>query len=165
MTFPLKIAVRDLFLLLATLGVWTIEPTTRYTSADPAGTVMQIAAGVMAGLCAVAAHEWGHYLGARAAGAVVYPARRVTAVFMFGFDRERNGRREFMAMSYGGFVASAVMIVLFVTRLPLDALSGQVAMGFVAVGVLLTATLELPVAWRVAHGAELPRGAVYVEGR
>ncbi len=165
MTFPLKIAVRDLLLLLATLGAWTIEPTTRHTSADPAGTAMQIAAGVMAGLCALVAHEWGHYLGARAAGAVVYPARRVTALFMFGFDRERNGRCEFMAMSCGGFVASAAMIALFVTRLPLDALSGQVAMAFAAVGVLLTATLELPVAWRVAHGAELPRGTVYVEGR
>jgi uncharacterized membrane protein len=165
MNFPFKIAVRDLLLLLATLGAWTIEPTTRHTSADPAGTAMQVAAGVMAGLCAVAAHEWGHYLGARAAGAVVYPARRVTAVFMFGFDRERNGRREFMAMSWGGFVASAAMIALFVTRLPLDALSGQVAMAFAAVGVLLTAALELPVAWRVAHGAELPRGTVYVEGR
>ena len=159
MTFPLKIAVRDLLLLLATLGAWTIEPTTRHTSADPAGTAMQIAAGVMAGLCALVAHEWGHYLGARAAGAVVYPARRVTALFMFGFDRERNGRCEFMAMSCGGFVASAAMIALFVTRLPLD------AMAFAAVGVLLTATLELPVAWRVAHGAELPRGTVYVEGR
>lgn len=165
MTFPFKIAARDLLLVLATLGAWIIEPTTRHTAADPAGTAMQVAAGVMAGMCAVVAHEWGHYLGARAAGAVVYPARRVTAVFMFGFDRERNGRREFMAMSYGGFAASTAMIVLFVTRLPLDALSGQVAMAFAAVGVLLTATLELPVAWRVAHGAELPRGAVYVEGR
>jgi len=64
-------------------------------------------------------------------------------------------------MSFGGFVASALVIALFVTLLPLDALSGRITMGVTLLGVLATVTLEFPPVFRVARGAPLPRGGVY----
>jgi hypothetical protein len=64
-------------------------------------------------------------------------------------------------MSMGGFVASAVTILFLVMVLPLDAWSGRIAMLLVVLGVVATFILEVPVAWRVAHGASIPRGAAY----
>ncbi|GIW42357.1 MAG: hypothetical protein KatS3mg076_2934 [Candidatus Binatia bacterium] len=125
---------------------------------------MGLAAALGAVLCAYLAHEWGHLLGALSRGAAVHFARRPTEVFLFRFDSERNGTREFLGMSYGGFLASSLVLVLYLFLLPLDALSGRVTLGLVLVGVALTAVVEVPIAWRVAHGAPIPRGAAYKSG-
>jgi hypothetical protein len=45
--------------------------------------------------------------------------------------------------------------------LPLQAWSGRIAMALVFLGVVATFILEVPVAWRVAHGAPIPHGTAY----
>src|SRR6185295_9160157 len=104
---------------------------------------------------------WGHLLGALAADGVVHLPERVLSVFLFQFDSDRNSRRQFLQMSMVGFVASALVIALLVAVLPLQAWSGRIAIFLVLLGVVATFILEVPVAWRVARGAPLTRGAAY----
>lgn len=157
---PWKIAIRDLLLLVVTLAMWALDASLRATQ-DGSPAALAFATGAMTALCGFLAHEWGHLLGARFGGSVVYPSRRATSVFLFRFDSDRNDRTRFLWMSLGGFVASAVAVTLLLATLPLAAASGRVALTLVALGVLATFVLEVPVAWRVARGAPLPRGAAY----
>jgi hypothetical protein len=151
---------RDLLLLAATLGLWRLDASLRGEPGVTAAAVA-VAAGVGAALCGYLAHEWGHLLAARAAGSRVHFPERVSSTFLFYFDRERNDRRHFVAMSLGGFAASAVTVPLLFLLLPAGALSTLVALALVVAGVVATLVLELPPFFRVLRGADLPRGAVY----
>lgn len=158
MGVPRTLVLRDLAVLSATACAWVLDAQ---LSDGAARTGAAVVAGGLTALCGYLFHEWGHYAAARWAGARVVPARGAGSLFLFRFDCEAGDRRQFLAMSAGGFVASAVAVVLLLALLPLDTLSGRIALGLVALGVLATLVLEVPVAWRVARGAPLPRGAAY----
>jgi hypothetical protein len=155
-----KLAARDLAFVVATLAVWRLDAAVR----DGDG-VLPLAAGVTAGALATVAgylaHEWGHLPAALASGSVVHLPERVASVFLFHYDVSRNGRRQFLVMSCGGFVASALVIALFLVALPLDALAGRVTLGLTLLGVAATLILEIPPAWRVYRGGPLPTGVAY----
>ena len=157
---PWSLLARDLFLLLSTLVLWRADAALR---AEPGALHVAVAlpAGVLVAICAYLAHEWGHLLGARASGAVVHFPERATSTFLFFFDVGRSSRGQFLAMSLGGFAASAAVVPLLFARLPWDALSTRVALGLVMAGVLATLVTELPPFFRVLRGAPLPRGFVY----
>jgi hypothetical protein len=159
-----RLALRDAAVLAVTLSVWAVDAGLRDAGSGALAIGVALLAGALATLCGYLVHEWGHLLGARAAGAVVHLPCGPAALFLFRFDADRNGRREFLAMSLGGFVASALAIAALLWLLPLDALSGRISLGLVGVGVLATFVLEVPTAWRVARGAALPRGAAYASG-
>jgi hypothetical protein len=123
------------------------------------------AAGAATALCGYLAHEWGHLLGARLGRATVHPPARVTDAFLFRFDADRNGPRQFAAMSVGGLAASAAVVAALLSWLPLGALSSRVALGLTAAGVLATALLEVPPFVRVLRGGPVPRGAAYASSQ
>jgi membrane-associated protease RseP (regulator of RpoE activity) len=160
---PWRLLARDLLLLGATLGVWRLDAAHRGESGVLAAGIA-VSAGVLAALCGYLAHEWGHLIGARASGSRVHFPERMTSTFLFYFDVEHNDRRRFLAMSLGGFAASAVVVPLLFAALPGGALSTWVALALVAAGVIATLILELPPFFRVLGGAPLPRGAVYRGG-
>lgn len=139
----LKFAVRDLAILGASAGLWHMIAA---WSAG-AGVVADLA-GVLAGLAAGAAayvvHEWGHLLAAFAARSTVTPGARLSSAFVFGFDAEGNTLRQFVIMSLGGFVATALLVWGFYTYLPDDLLASRVARGVVVFLALLGVVLELP---------------------
>ena len=155
MSIPWPHALRDAGLLTATLALWQSE------AVASGELVPSLLAGGLATLCGYLAHEWGHFAGARLGGSVVHLPSSPLSGFLFRFDSDRNRREQFLAMSLGGFVASAAVVALFVAVLPRDALAGQVALGLTLLGVLAPAVLELPPAWRVARGAPIPRGLGY----
>jgi hypothetical protein len=160
MNLPAAHVLRDASILLVTLLVWSVDASLRSEGGMIAATVAVIG-GALTALCGYLVHEWGHLLGALSAGSTVHLPAKITSAFLFQFDSDRNTRRQFLRMSMGGFVASALVIVLLVAVVPLQALSGKVAMILVVLGVLATFILEVPVAWRVARGAPIPRGAAY----
>lgn len=161
---PWAVAGRDLALGAGTLALWALDGHLRAHDGAVA-TAVAIAAGVATALCGYLLHEWGHLAGAWLAGAVVHPAQKAGSVFLFRFDSDLNGRREFLRMSWGGFVASGVVVAALLWLLPLGTLAGKVALGLVGLGVVATLVLELPPAWRVARGAPLPTGAAFVSSR
>jgi len=155
-----RVALRDLGLLALTLALWLADASLRGGGGVGAAAV-GVAAGALAGLCAYFGHEWGHLLGAKLGRAVVHPPSRIATVFLFNFDSDANRAREFVWMSSGGFLASAVGLAFLLAVLPLDALSGRVALTITLLGVLATAVLELPPFFRVLRGGPIPRGLGY----
>jgi hypothetical protein len=119
------------------------------------------AAGVMTAVCAYLAHEWGHFAGARVSRSVVHLPAHVGGVFLFNFDSDRNNRAQFVAMSCGGLLASALVMAWLLSILPAHTNSSRVALALVGLGLVATVVLEVPIVWRVARGAPLPRGSVY----
>jgi hypothetical protein len=154
---PRALAVRDLLLLAATLGLWAADAALR-GSGGALPIVVAVAAGAMTALSGYLAHEWGHLLGAHLSRSRVSLPDSPWSVFLFRFDTGSNGRSQFLTMSMGGFVASIVVTVLLLTALPMHALSTWVALSLTGLGILATAILEIPPFWRVLHGAPLPRG-------
>jgi hypothetical protein len=157
---PLRSAARDLGVLAAALGAFALDARLR-AGGGAAAAAMGCAAGVLAASAGYLAHEWGHLAGARLGGSVVRIPDSPRSVFLFHFDSDRNSRRQFPWMSLGGFAASAFVVALSVAVLPLDALSGRVAVALVGLGVLATAVLELPPFFRVLRGGAIPRGGAY----
>jgi membrane-associated protease RseP (regulator of RpoE activity) len=164
---PWKVLLRDLALLGVCLGLLAWDASLREAGRSGAlGTAVALGAGLLLGLVGYLLHEWGHLAGARLSGSVVTLPRSARTIFTFFYDTQRNTREQFLAMSCGGFVASAAMVTLYVSVLPLGALSGRVALAVTALGVVATVALELPTAWRVYRGAGLPAaGPAYVSAR
>jgi hypothetical protein len=156
-------ALRDALLVAATLALWRADAALRADGGALAIAVaVAVAAGVMTAVAGYLAHEWGHFLGARAGGSALRLPASAREVFLFNFDVRRSTPRQFVLMSSGGFAASLAVIVLLVAVLPLPALSALVALGLTAAGVVATAVLEVPPFVRVLRGGPLPRGAAYV---
>lgn len=121
---------------------WLVAPFSAGTSwiADLAGWV----SGLLLTACAYLAHEWSHYLGARATGSRAPLGTRLSTAFLFSFDAESNSLLQFVVMSVSGFVATAIAVWLFYTMLPDAWLATRVARGGVVFLSLLGVVLELP---------------------
>jgi peptidoglycan/LPS O-acetylase OafA/YrhL len=158
---PWKHALRDVGLLLITLVLWRIDAGLRQQS-GVFPILIAVAAGSMASIVGYLAHEWGHFSAARAGGSVMRTPASPTEMFLFNFDSDRNSREQFLLMSSGGFLASAIVIVVFLMTLPFPSLSSLIALGLTIAGVIATAVLEVPPFLRVWHGAPIPRGGAYI---
>jgi len=155
---PWMHAIRDLVMLVATLALWRQDAALRHATGGLA-VVTAVAAGTMTAVCGFLVHEWGHLLGASSYRSDVRVPSTPFSLFLFHFDPETNRPAQFIAMSAGGFLASGLMVGFLLAVLPLDALSGRVAMAFVGAGVAATLALEVPPFVRVLRGAPIPRGA------
>jgi hypothetical protein len=144
-----KLLMRDLAILVATLMGWHAygQMTDPHSTA---GVAAAVAVGVATVICGFLGHEWGHLLGALARGGRVdLPTGLFASVFLFQFDLKRNTREQFLAMSMGGFIASALIVALLLVILPFDTLAARVALVLTSLGVLATFVIEIPGAWRV----------------
>jgi hypothetical protein len=151
--------VRDLALTGVAALTWVADRKLRARGGIGPGAV-GVAAGIAAPALAFLLHEWGHLVGAKASGGVANPAASLASAFLFHFDCEQSTRTQFLAMSAGGYVASAVGLAAILSGTP-PTLSGIVARRLAAVGVLVTVALEVPTTVRVILGGPLPSGGVY----
>jgi len=153
-------ALRDATLVVATLALWRADAALR-ADGGLLAVLVAVAAGVMTAVAGYLAHEWGHFLGARAGGSALRLPTSAREVFLFNFDVRRSTPAQFVLMSSGGFAASLIVVVLLLAVLPLPSLSSLIALGLTAAGVVATAVLEVPPFVRVLRGGPLPRGAAY----
>lgn len=153
----IALAARDLLLCGFTAGLWM------QTLSEQPVLAAEILAALFTVLIAYLLHEWGHLVGALLTRSVVHlPDGALSSPFLFRFDTGRNTRHQFLVMSLGGFIASVLVVLALLMLLPLERLSGRLALGLIALGVLATLVLELPVAWRVYRGSPLPEGRAFV---
>lgn len=154
-----KLALRDLAAVAVFIGCWMLEAQLRGGGALHWLVIPVVAVATFAVnyLC----HEWGHLLGAKLAGSVCHPANTLKTFYLFHFDTQRNSARQFLAMAAGGLVASTLLLPFWLTVLPMHTAAGIAAMALVALGYVATLATELPVVWRIAHGAPLPQGALF----
>lgn len=158
--FPKHLALRDLLVVTSTFGLWWLDGSLR-AEASAASVIVGILTGLATAYVGFLAHEYGHLAASLATGAQVsYPASAFSSL-LFHFDSARNDRRQFFAMSLGGYVATVLAIAAIAILCPLDAWSGRVALGLAGLGALLTFALELPITFRVWRGGPLPLGVAY----
>ena len=158
--------VRDAVVVALALGLVAWDASLR-AHADPSAFAagVGVASGVLVALASFVLHEWGHWLGAVGTGGVVHPPRHLASFFLFFFDTGRSTRAQFLAMSYGGYLATLVALAALVWWAPLDAWSGRTALVLAGLGMAVTAAAEIPTTVRVARGEALPEGFVYVGPR
>ena len=161
---PWKHAARDVLFVALTLAVWRLDAEARATGSALEWLTAPVA-GALTAIAGYLFHEWGHLAAARISGATVRLPERASEIFLFNFHSDRNTPRQFLTMSMGGFIASAISIVFLLFVLPLDTLAGKLALALVGLGVLATAILELPPFFKVMRGAPLPRGTAYVSDK
>ncbi len=138
-----KYALRDGAIVFVTLVLFVAAPQSAH---------MQVVLGALLGACAYLFHEWAHLIGALVAGARIDLPANPASPFLFSFDSSANSPREFLHMTWPGFLATAVYITLFLMFLPRDETWGIVALG---IGLLLTTAtivIEGPIALWVLIG-------------
>jgi hypothetical protein len=156
-----RFALRDALLAVLTLVLVALDARLASVGGWHAHAVGSLA-GVMVTLLAFLVHEWGHLAGTLASGGVAHAPPSLAAIFLFHFDVSRSTRRQFLAMSYGGYAATAAALVPLALWIDLARTSGLVALVLSVAGIGVTLALEIPTTVRVARGAELPSGGVYV---
>lgn len=158
-----KLLLRDLGLLALAILLWRWSHALQ-AAASALTLPVAILSGALLTWIGYLAHEWGHLLGALAGGSRVELPQRLLAVFLFKFDSSRNNRRQFLGMSMGGFVASGLVLAIYVALLSMPWWADRIALALTLLGVVATLILEVPGAWRVYKGAPLPQGAAFVGG-
>jgi hypothetical protein len=156
----LPVLGRDLAIAGGAVGLGAWDAALRATGALP--WVVGGACGVLVTVTAFLAHEWGHWIGAVASGGRVARPRG-TSAFLFHYDTGRSTRAQFLWMSAGGYVASAIGLAIIAAWADLATASGVVALALSGLGVAVTLVLEVPTTVRVARGGPLPTGGVYID--
>lgn len=157
----MALATRDIVVAAACAACWRLAIGT--LSDTRWSVAVQLAAALSTALLAFLIHEWGHLLGSQLVRSrVLLPSSPFASVFLFRFDVEHNSREQFVAMSLGGFAASLLALALLLWLLPSGLLATRISLGLVALGVLATFVLEIPMFWRVWRGGPLPSGAAFI---
>jgi hypothetical protein len=161
MTVPARFVLRDLLIASAAAGLWALASQ---SGAEPSVTerALQVVAGLGIAAGAALLHEWGHLLGALACKSKVRFPKRTLTPLLFDFDVAANSRAQFLTMSAGGYVGSALgLLLLWLVQPPIN-LTGYVAWVIAGGGMLATLVIEAPVTVRVARGAAPPEALLTV---
>jgi len=148
--------LRDGAAVLALLSLWAAADTWTAATDLLLAQAVAIADGVLVGaLLAAVLHEWGHYAGARAAGAVApRVSPRGLSLFRYRFDFAANDQRQFHWMTGGGHVGHWSALLLLLSLVPMDT-PGRVALAAGAFGFISFATfIEANVVMDTRQGAD-----------
>ena len=150
-----KLFARDLSVVAAAVALWGL--TAGFSAGDgPVGDFTGLLVGAALGACALPLHEWGHFLGAVAGRSEMRPAESLRKVFAFSFDSRRNSLRQFLAMSFGGWVGTAAAVWVAYGVLPSDLLASRVARGMALLSVVLVVVTEIPLLVRAFWTGRIP---------
>ena len=152
----LKLALRDAAFVAATVLLW-LASLRLEVGVSTWAVPVAITAGVMIPVSGFLAHEWGHLIGAWLGRAQVHMPKSVLTLFLFDYKPSENSRAQFLRVSYGGFIASLLVVALLLAVLSFDRLADQIALVLTLLGVIATFVLEVPPAWRAYRGGALPR--------
>lgn len=153
--------VRDVALVAGSFAMLIWSHRLHDAASDGAGIVAVIA-GVLLPVSGYLLHEWGHLAGCLLSRSVVHFPPTPLALLLFRYDTGVNDRRQFLAMFWGGFVASVVVVVVYFAILDERYIADRIALSLTTLGVLATFVLEIPEGWGVYRGKPLPRGAAFV---
>jgi hypothetical protein len=158
---PLHMLARDIVLIAVSFAtlIWSHH---LQDAGHGASIIVAGIAGVMLPVSGYLVHEWGHLAGCLLSRSVVHFPSTPLAVLLFRYDTGLNDRRQFLAMFWGGFVASVFIVALYFVLLDWRYLADKIALSLTTLGVLATFVLEIPEGWGVYRGKPLPRGAAFV---
>jgi len=149
-----RLAQRDGAVVLAALSLFAAADAWYIATDSAFAALLSLLDGLAVGaVVTFAAHEWGHFAGARLGGGIA-PTTAITRFFpLFDFDMKRSDPGAFRAMSVAGNVAHWGVVLLFLLVLPLDT-PGQIALASGAFGfAIFGSTTEFPIIRRAYSGA------------
>ncbi|NRA00416.1 MAG: hypothetical protein HRU01_28350 [Myxococcales bacterium] len=157
---PWVLAQRDVAILSAAAALWWVVANGSIGDAGVLSVIVGVLAGIFLGLTwGYAAHEWGHFLGARLARSHIQVSEHRTAIQLFRFDPRDNTRVQFLCMAWGGLIVLWAQAGLFTWLLPWRGASGVTAIAFALLGAVYTTWVEGPIVLRVHSGGEIPSPA------
>lgn len=136
------------FSLFAATDSWTL------LTGWPMAAFLNILTGIIAGFLTVnLAHEWSHYLGARATGADYHVAEK-PSLFIFDWNFESNGLGRFFAMSIAGTVGGGVALLALFLGIEPDNAGRAALLAGAAASFALGAFIEWPVLLRTVRSGD-----------
>ena len=152
-----SLLTRDAMIVFAALTLWAASDAWFQVTGLWAAELLSAADGIFVGyIVAAIAHEWGHYIGARASGARTTRTlpKNLTNLFRFNFDFGSNSSTQFHSMSFGGWIGHWAVLLLACITLPVDTL-GRAALVSSLFGFAIFATfVETGVLRKTFRGAE-----------
>lgn len=168
----LALVLAHLLAAIAAFALWAAADGWQAATGIPAASLLSVLAAVPAGFVfATLVHEWGHFAGARVAGARCTVPDRI-GLYAFNYDFSANSVAQFLSMSWGGQAGGALAIVLLWAALPLDT-AGRCMVLASAIGAFFFAgAIEWPVIARtrtsgnpIAELSRIDRQTLYRSGR
>lgn len=148
-----KISVRHGGILLAAFTLWGAADYWAQGSGLFLAELVAVINAIFAGtIIAYLLHEWGHFAGARIAGAFSPVLREPTSFFMFNFKYDRNTSGQFISMSMGGPVANWALVLLLFMSLPLETWSQAMLLATTVAIAVSVCVFELPIINQVMYG-------------
>lgn len=151
----LRFAMRDASLTALTLAL-------AFFDHGSDSLILAILTGVMVPVLGFLLHEWGHLFGTWFSGGIAHAPRSLGSFFLFYFDVEKSTRKQFLAMSFGGYLATFFVVLGLIAWIDLSRWTGMIAAVLSVLGIGVTVALELPTTWKVWRGDRLPTGGVYI---
>lgn len=148
-------AARDAAVILATYIVWTMF--SHHTVGS--GALADFTGIAIGGLLAISlhlVHEWGHCLGGFAGRSKMIPGDNMRSAFIFVFNSTENDKKQFLLMSFSGFLGTALVVWFSFYVLPDDQLASRIARGFAVLQVVLAIVIEVPLVVWALVGKGLP---------
>jgi len=167
-----KLVLAHVFAGVAALALWAAADAWQAATGLAAASLLSVLAALPAGFVfATLVHEWGHFAGARIAGAR-YTVPEKVGLFAFNFDFGANSVQQFLSMSWGGQIGGAISIGLLWAALPLDT-AGRCMVVASAIGAFFFAgRIEWPVLARtrvsgnpLAELSRIDRSTIYSSAR
>lgn len=154
-----KVGQIHLVMLLGALTLWAAADTWAAASSLGIATLLAVANAIVAAtIIAGIVHEWGHYVGARVAGARTQVLDKpINYFFIFQFPFEHNDRDQFLAMSWGGILAPWLPVAIVAASIPIDNASRAMLLAAFVTRAVQVGVFEVPVAGRARKGGD-PQG-------
>lgn len=154
-----KVGQIHLVMLLGALTLWAAADTWAAASSLGIATLLAVANAIVAAtVIAGIVHEWGHYVGARVAGARTQVLDKpINYFFIFQFPFEHNDRDQFLAMSWGGILAPWLPVAIVAASIPIDNASRAMLLAAFVTRAVQVGVFEVPVAGRARKGGD-PQG-------
>jgi len=143
-----------LLVAMLVLSMWAAADTWQAVTGFALAGLLSVLTAFLAGfVLGTLVHEWGHFLGARRAGAG-YTIPGKPGLFVFNFDFARNSASQFLTMSYGGQLGGALAVLLLWLAVPTDTAGRAMLVAAAGGGAVFAAAIEWPVIRAVRAGGE-----------
>jgi hypothetical protein len=143
-----------LLVAMLVLSMWAAADTWQAVTGLALASLLSVLTAFLAGfVLGTLVHEWGHFLGARRAGAI-YTIPGKPGLFVFNFDFARNSASQFLTMSYAGQLGGALAVLLLWLAVPTDTAGRAMLVAAAGGGAVFAAAIEWPVIRAVRAGGE-----------
>lgn len=150
----LVIVGSHLLVAMLVLSMWAAADSWQAVTGLALASLLSVLTAFLAGfVLGTLVHEWGHFLGARRAGAS-YTIPGKPGLFVFNFDFARNSASQFLTMSYGGQLGGALAVLLLWLAVPTDTAGRAMLVAAAGGGAVFAAAIEWPVIRAVRAGGE-----------